>query len=214
MKQSKLSQKQIHYIFLLIGLIVFVWSFIGHYDTFGWFALVLIIILGVSYFIITYNKFTFSTFVYFFWLLWIIILLVGAKYTYSLNPWFAHISDNLNLTRNYYDRVGHFAQGFVPFMIIKEFLYRKKVLKPSKFTTFLLIALVLSFSAAYELVEFGVAEITNQPESYILDTQGDNWDTQWDMLLAIIGAGTSSLVLGKRHDEVIFKIMEEETMSE
>lgn len=206
MKHLKLTPKQCHLLFLSIGLLVFVWSFIGHYDTFGWIALTLLIVIGASFFILTYSKFTFSTFVYFFGLLWIIILLAGAKYTYSLNPWFETISDYFSFSRNYYDRLGHFAQGFVPFMIIKEYLFRKKVLQPSRFTTFIIIALVLSFSAAYEILEFAVAEITNQPESYILDTQGNNWDTQWDMVLAVIGACASHLVFGKKHDKIIEEI--------
>lgn len=208
MKRLNLTPKQIHLIFLFIGVLVFIWSYIDHYDTFGWFVLSSIIVLGVIFFIATYKKFTFSTFVYFFVLIWMIILMIGAKHTYSNNPTFDMISEFLNLSRNYYDRVGHLAQGFVPAMIIKEFFYRKNILKPSKMSIFLIICLVLSFSAFYEILEFAAAEITNQPASYILDTQGHNWDTQWDMVMAIIGACASFLFLGKRHDKHI-EVMKE-----
>jgi putative membrane protein len=214
MKQSNFTSKQIHLFFLVIGLLVFAWSYIDHYDTFGWLALVSLVLIGAVVFISTYNKFTFSTFVYFFGLIWVIILLVGAKYTYSNNPLFDSISEFLNLSRNYYDRVGHFAQGFVPVMVIKEFLYRKNILKPSKGTIFIILCMVLAFSAFHELLEFGIAEITNQPASYILDTQGQNWDTQWDMFLALIGAFTSLFLLGKKHNKYIEIMKQKDSVGE
>lgn len=203
MKQPNLTPTQMHIIFLFVGFLVFIWSYFDHYDTFGWFVLSMVVVLGVVFFASTYKKFTFSTFVYFFILIWMIILMIGAKHTYSNNPTFDMISDTFNLSRNYYDRVGHLAQGFIPVMIIKEFLYRKNILKPSKMSVFLIVCLVLSFGALYEILEFAAVEITNQPASYILDTQGHNWDTHWDMVMAVLGASVSLLFLGKSHDKYI-----------
>lgn len=210
MKRPNLTPKQIHLAFLFVAILVYIWSFIDHYDTFGWLALSSLVVIGVVFFIATYNKFTFSTFLYAFGLFWIIILLIGAKHTYSNNPTFDMISEYFNLSRNYYDRLAHFIQGFIPAMIIKEFLYRKNILKPSKMSIFLIICLVLSFSAFYEIIEFAAAELTNQPASYILDTQGHNWDTQWDMVLALLGAGASLLFLGKTHEKHINKMKEKD----
>lgn len=206
MKKEPYTQKQIHQMILIIGLLVFVWSYIGHRDTFGWASLITPIVVVSIFFIVTYEKFAFSTFVYFFGLIWIIILLIGAKYTYSQNPFFAWISEIFHVERNQFDRLGHFAQGFVPIMIFKEYLYRKNILKPSKMSNFLLIALVLSFSAFYELTEFAATIISNRPQSYILDLQGDMWDTQWDMILATIGAGVSLFTFGKMHNKIIIEM--------
>lgn len=203
MKRLNLTPVQIHLIFLFIAVLAYIWSYFNHYDLFAWFALSIQVVIGVAFFILTYKRFTFSTFVYAFGLFWVIILLIGAKHTYSNNPTFDLISQYFNLSRNYYDRLAHFIQGFIPAMIIKEFLYRKNILKPSKMSIFLIICLALSFSAFYELIEFTAAEYTNRPASYILDTQGHNWDTQWDMILAILGASASLFFLGKRHEKYI-----------
>jgi putative membrane protein len=140
--------------------------------------------------------------------------MVGAKYTYTYVPLFDSISETMGWTRNYYDRVAHFAQGFVPFLIFKEYLLRKKILSKSNFTNLVIIALVLGFSASWELLEYVTAELSGMSQSFILDMQGDIWDTQLDMLSALLGAMTSWIILGKYHMKYIDLKIKEEKKSE
>ncbi len=195
--------EKLNKLFILIGVLVLIWSYIGHYDTFGWTLLSLPVILVSLVFMITSKKFKYSTFVYFFGLIWAIILLIGAKYTYTYNPLFEWIKDVFDLSRNHYDRVGHFAQGFVPVLIMKEYFIRKGYLQRNKALNFILVCMALAFSAFYELLEFAATVISNQPKEYILDLQGDMWDTQYDMLFAIIGAMVSLKLLSRFHDPII-----------
>src|SRR5690554_4694178 len=114
--------------FVIIGVFVLIWSYINHYDTFGWTLLALPVIVTSLIFMATSKRFTYSTFVYFFGLIWAIILLIGAKYTYTYNPLFEFLKEVLNHSRNNYDKVGHFAQGFIPVIIIKEYVVRKGII--------------------------------------------------------------------------------------
>ena len=131
--------------------------------------------------------------------------MVGAKYTYTYVPFFDYLSDIFGWSRNYYDRVAHFAQGFVPFLIFREYLIRKGILNKGKLNNLIIIALVLGFSATWELLEYSTAELSGMSQSFVLDMQGDVWDTQLDMLSALIGAITSSVMLGKFHMQQIVK---------
>jgi putative membrane protein len=202
------QEKHTHLTFYIIGLLFFAWSYINHVDTFGWVLLSAPVVIISAFFVATYKKFTFSTMVYFFGLLWAIVLLIGAKYTYTYNPLFEMLKEMFGHSRNHYDRFGHFAQGFVPVMLYKEFFIRKGFLQRTKALSFILVSLVLAFSAFYELLEFFATVVSNQPQSYILDLQGDMWDTQYDMLYAIIGAITSLWLFGKKHDREIDKMIE------
>ena len=200
--------------FLLFGYLVYIWSYINHIDTFGWFTLSTPVVLISIFFIVTYKKFTFTSYVYFWGLVWAIILLIGAKYTYTYNPLFEYLRDVFNFSRNHYDRLGHFAQGFIPALLIREYLYRKKVLKPSKVSILIITGIVLAFSAFYELLEFAATVLSNRPQSYILDLQGDMWDTQYDMLFALIGAYVSLVFCWKPHNRAMLKLEQEKNKSQ
>ena len=154
-------------------------------------------------FILTYKRFTFTTLVYTAGFLYACLLMVGAKYTYTYVPLFDSLSEMFGWTRNYYDRVAHFAQGFVPFLVFREYLLRKKILNKGKLNNLIIIAMVLGFSASWELLEYTTSELSGMSQSFVLDMQGDIWDTQLDMLSALIGALTSSLLLGKIHLKLI-----------
>ena len=195
----KITEQKFHLILLVIGLLVFVWSYIDHQLTFGWILLSVPIILVSLLFILTYRKFTFTTLVYVVGFIYACLLMVGAKYTYTYVPFFEYLSEMFGWTRNYYDRVAHFAQGFVPFLIFREFLFRKGMIKSGKLTNLIIITLVLGFSASWELLEYSTAELSGKSQTFILDMQGDIWDTQLDMLSALIGAISSSVLLGKFH---------------
>lgn len=192
------------YIFLLTTLsLIFIWSFINPHDLFTWFLEVLPAVIGISIIIVIYPKFKFTNLVYF--LIWIhaIILIVGGHYTYAEMPLFNWLRDTLDLSRNYYDRLGHFAQGFIPAMVIREVFIKKSVVKSSKWLFFIVVSICLAISAAYELLEFTVAMLTGTAAESFLGTQGDVWDTQWDMLYALVGSITSLLFFKKAHNKAL-----------
>ncbi|MEC9314782.1 MAG: DUF2238 domain-containing protein, partial [Pseudomonadota bacterium] len=129
-----------------------------------------------------------------------LILIVGGHYTYAENPLFDWIQQEWDLARNHYDRLGHFVQGVVPAMLGRELLLRTSPLQRGKWLFFLLCCVSLAVSACYEFIEWWVAEINQQAAESFLGTQGDNWDTQWDMFLALWGSILSQLSLAKAQD--------------
>jgi len=197
------QSKRWHLALLVSFLAILVWSVIHPHDLFTWFLETFPAMTGAVILAATYKKFRFTTLVYV--LIWMhaIILLVGGHYTYAEVPLFNWIRDTFHLSRNHYDRVGHFAQGFVPAMIAREFLLRKTPLKPGKLVAFIVLSICLAISAAYELIEFGVSMATGSAGDAFLGTQGDIWDTQKDMLMALIGATTALLTLSRLHDRML-----------
>lgn len=187
---------------LLLSLIgILIWSVIHPRDLFTWFLEVAPAILGITVLIVIYPKFQFTNFVY--CLIWIeaVILIIGGHYTYAEMPLFNWFKDTFDLTRNYYDRLGHFTQGFIPGMIIREVLIRKEVIKTGVWLFSIVVSMCLAISAAYELIEFLVAMLTGTAAEAFLGTQGDVWDTQWDMLFALCGAIVALALLGRYHDK-------------
>lgn len=192
-----------HKFMLLIFFMVLIWSAIKPYSFLTWILEALPAIIMVLVLALTYKRFKFSTFVYLVVLIHTIILLIGSKYTYERNPFFDYLMQRLDLNRNYFDRVGHFAQGFTPAVMAKELLLRKGYLKRSKMFYYIVISIVLAVSAAYELIEFAASRISGVPGYMVLSYQGDEWDTQWDMVMALLGAVTALTVFGKTHDKSI-----------
>jgi len=129
-----------------------------------------------------------------------LILMLGGAYSYARVPVGDWVRDWLHLARNPYDRLGHVAQGFVPAIVFREWLVRRGGLGRGGLLTFLVIACCLAVSAAYELIEFGAAMALGQGADEFLGTQGDPWDTQWDMLMCLIGAVTAVVTLSRAHD--------------
>ena len=168
--------------------LVFVWSAIRPHDVFTWFLEVFPIFIALPILFFTYKKFPLSNLIYGLILTHAIILMVGGHYTYAEVPLFNWLRDTFDLGRNYYDRVGHFAQGFVPAMVAREILLRKNIVKGDKWLFFIVCAICLAISACYEFIEWWVALASGQGAEAFLGTQGDIWDTQWDMFLALIGS--------------------------
>ncbi|MEW8505657.1 MAG: DUF2238 domain-containing protein [Candidatus Thiodiazotropha sp.] len=135
-----------------------------------------------------------------------VILIIGGYYTYAEVPLFNWLQESLGLARNHYDRVGHFAQGFVPAILAREILLRRSPLKQGRWLFFLCLCFCLAFSAFYELIEWWVALLSEQGAEAFLGTQGDPWDTQTDMFLALLGAICSQLLLAKAHDRQLLKL--------
>ena len=191
-------------ILLLAGLsAVLVWSGIHPRDTFTWFLEVLPALLGVGILAATYSRFRFSMLVYVLVSLHAVILMVGGHYTYAEMPAFNWLRDTFGLSRNHYDRVGHFAQGFVPAIIAREFLLRRSPLRRGKLLFFIVVSICLAASAAYEFIEWWVSLAVGSAADAFLGTQGDVWDTQWDMFMALVGAIIALLSLSGIHDRFL-----------
>lgn len=186
---------------LLIGFAaVFVWSAIAPRDRFTWWLEVLPSILGVPILILTYHRFQFTPLSYS--LMWLLAVgtLIGGHYTYSEVPAFEWLKVKYNLERNYYDRVGHFVQGLGPAIIFRELLLRLTALRTRRWVIFLVTSVCLAQSALYELVEWTAAMTFGSGSTAFLGTQGDQWDAQWDMALALIGALVALLTMSRWHD--------------
>ncbi|HMX42863.1 MAG TPA: DUF2238 domain-containing protein [Elusimicrobiota bacterium] len=187
-------------VFWSLVALVFLWS--GHrpFDRFTWVLEVAPAVLGAGILWATRRRFPFTPTVLFLIGLHMVILMIGGHYTYARVPLFDGIRDAFGLARNHYDRLGHFAQGFVPALIAREILIRRSPLKPGAWLFFLVCCVALSLSAVYELVEWRVSVATGSAGDAFLGTQGDPWDTQWDMALALIGALAAQIALARRQD--------------
>lgn len=135
-----------------------------------------------------------------------LVLMLGGAYTYARVPIGFAVQDWLGLARNPYDRFGHFVQGFVPAIVLRELLLRLGGLRRGKLLASLVVAACLAVSATYELIEFGAAMALGQGAEEFLGTQGDAWDTQWDMLMCLIGALTALAALTRLHDRQIDRL--------
>jgi len=149
---------------------------------------------------LTYHRFRLTGLLYFLILVHAIILMVGGHYTYAEVPLFDTLRDILGSDRNNYDKVGHFAQGFIPAILAREIFIRFNVVNGRRWRHVLVVSICLAFSALYELIEWAVACLTGDSAEAFLGTQGYVWDTQSDMLLALFGAILALLLLGKFHD--------------
>jgi putative membrane protein len=185
---------------------VFIWSVIKPHDYLTWFLEVFPAIIALVILVGTYRAFKFSHLVYWLILVHAVILMIGGHYTYAEVPLFTWLKDIFALSRNNYDKVGHFAQGFVPAMVAREILIRKSPLKPGKWLFFIVVCICLAISALYELIEWWVAVGTGEAAESFLGTQGDIWDSQSDMFLALIGAISALVLLGKYHDTLLIKL--------
>ncbi|MGH8604356.1 MAG: DUF2238 domain-containing protein [Gammaproteobacteria bacterium] len=164
------------------------------------------VLLAVPPLMITYSRFPLTPLLYRLLFLHALILILGAHYTYAQVPIGSWVQDLLDLRRNHYDRLGHFAQGFIPAILTREILLRWSPLRPGKWLSFLVLCVCLAFSACYELIEWWVALIGGISAHSFLGTQGDIWDTQWDMFLALLGAITAQLTLSRQHDRELSRI--------
>ena len=200
------NDKPLHVGLLLIFFAVLIWSAIHPRDLFTWFLEVLPGLIGLAVIFFTYNRFRLTNLVYLLVLVHVIILMIGGHYTYAEMPIFNWIRDTFHLARNYYDRLGHFAQGFIPAIIVREILLRKSGLQRGKLLSLIIISICLAISASYELIEWGVAEATGTAADAFLGTQGDVWDTQWDMFLALWGATISLISMSNLHDKFLRKL--------
>lgn len=169
-------------------------------DRFTWFLETVPVMLGLVLAVKTRPLFPLTPLLYRLLALHAVILIIGGYYTYAEVPLFNWLRDSLELSRNHYDRVGHLAQGFIPAILAREILLRRSPLVRDGWLLLTVTSICLAFSAFYEMIEWWTALVSEQASSAFLGTQGDVWDTQWDMFLALTGALLSQLLLGRLHD--------------
>lgn len=187
--------------FPAIFLPVFLWSFISPKDYFIWFLEVLPVFIALFLMVLTYKKFPLTPLLYALILIHMIILMVGAHYTYAEVPLFEWIKEVFDHSRNNYDKVGHIAQGFIPAILAREILIRKQIVEGSKiWLNGIILSIILAFSALYELLEWWVALAAGEDAEAFLSTQGYIWDTQSDMAYALFGGVMALLFLSNLHD--------------
>ncbi len=193
-------------VLVAIVLAVLLWSGISPHDRFTWWLEVAPVLIGLPIVVITNRRFPLTPLVQVLLTLHAIILMVGGKYTYAEVPAGFWVRDALGLARNHYDRLGHFAQGFVPAMVAREILWRRSPLRGSRWLPFMVICICLAISACYEFIEWFAALATGESATAFLGTQGDVWDTQWDMFLALCGAIVALVTLSRVHDRQLEKV--------
>lgn len=191
---------------------ILVWSLINPHDLFTWFLEVAPVLVGFPIAVAFQRRFPLSTLLL--WLLWIhcVILIVGGHYTYALVPLGEWMKGWFGWSRNHYDKIGHFAQGFIPAILVRELLLRASPLRyrsdcqRSRWVNFLIVATCLAFSAFYELIEWFAAISLGEAADAFLGTQGDAWDTQTDMFAALIGSLCALVLLSRWHDHSLQKV--------
>ena len=188
---------------LLVTALVFLWSGMGPYDRMTWWMEVAPVIIAVPLLATTYRNFRLTNLLYALILLHALILMVGGHYTYARVPAFDWLRDITGGDRNNYDKVGHFAQGFIPAIIARELLLRTSPLRAGRWMFALIIFSCLGIAAAYEIIEWIAAVITEGGAHEFLGTQGDVWDTQKDMMWAGFGAVVALLFLSRLHDRAL-----------
>ncbi len=196
-----------HIALLLTFLLILVWSGFRPFDRFIWFLEVFPAIVGAMVLLALYPRVKLTMLVY--CLIWLhaLVLMLGGHWTYAEMPLFNWLRDEFGLARNYYDRLGHVVQGAVPAIIAREILLRNAVVNGRGWLFLLVTCICLAVSAFYELVEWWVAVGSGTAADAFLATQGDVWDTQWDMFMALCGAIASQLLLKGVHDRQLRRFL-------
>ena len=192
--------KSLHATLLIVGLAILAWSAWKPHDYFTWILEVFPAVIAGVVLVVIYPRFRFTSLVYVLILIHAAILMIGGHYTYAEMPLFSWLQDEFHLARNYYDRLGHIAQGFVPAMIVREILIRNAVVNGRRWLFFIVCSIALAISACYEFFEWWVAVASGTAADSFLATQGDVWDTQWDMFMALCGAIVAQLTVAGIHD--------------
>ena len=188
---------------IVVWLAALVASGIAPYDRLTWVMEAAPVMIALPLLIATRRRLPLTTLLYVLVCIHGLILIYGAAYTYARVPLGFELQALFGFERNPYDRLGHFAQGFVPAIVARELLIRVFRIRRGGLLFFLVICIVLAVSAFYELIEWWSALVMGQAADEFLGTQGDPWDTQWDMFLALVGAIVAQRALARRHDRQI-----------
>jgi putative membrane protein len=193
-------------ILLIATIVALIVSRVGALEPGTWLLEVAPILIVAPILVLTARHFPLTPLVYRLLFVHALILMLGGHYTYAKVPLGFWAQDAFGLARNHYDRVGHLAQGFVPAMLAREVLLRRSPLQRGKWLGFLVVCVCLALSATYELIEWLAAVVGGSAADAFLGTQGDVWDTQWDMFMALIGATSALLLLSRVHDRQIARL--------
>lgn len=185
---------------LALTILVLMWSGLAPKDRGTWFMEVAPVFIALPLVALTWRRFPLTTLLTVVITLHAVVLMVGGKYTYAEMPLFNWLRDEFHLSRNHYDRVGHFMQGFAPALVARELLLRTSPLRPGKWLAVVVVLSCLGISALYELIEWGAAMALGEGADAFLATQGDVWDTQKDMAMAGVGAIVALLLFSRWHD--------------
>jgi putative membrane protein len=193
-------------LFLAVALGLLALSAVRPRDRFTWLLEVAPVVVGIPILVVTYPRFRLTPLVYRLLFVHATILVLGGHYTYAEVPLGFWARDAFGLARNHYDRLGHFAQGFVPALLARELLIRRSPLRAGGWLFTLVTCVALALSAFYELIEWWTALAMGEAAQAFLGTQGDPWDTQWDMFLALVGSLAAQLLLGRPHDRQLARL--------
>jgi putative membrane protein len=196
------------WVFVAVAVIGLTLSGIEPVDRLTWWMEVLPVVIALAVTAWTRERFPLTSLAYVLIAVHAAILMLGGHYTYAQVPLGFWAKDAFDLARNHYDQLGHFAQGFVPAIIAREILLRCTPLRRGGWLTFLVIATCLAVSATYEFLEWWAAIAIGADADAFLATQGDPWDTQWDMFMATLGACTALLLLSRLHDRALRRLLE------
>ena len=196
---------------LTLFTITLIWSVIHPHDYFTWFLETFPALIGVVVVVAAHRRFPLTPLLTFLLCIHAIILMVGGHYTYAEVPLGFWMRDAFHFARNNYDRIGHFAQGFVPAIVARELLIRRNVVRSRGWLFFIIVSICLAISAMYELLEWRVSIATGSKGDAFLGTQGDIWDTQEDMATALLGAIVAPLLLGRLHDRQIARTVADQS---
>ena len=185
---------------LVAGLLLLALSAWQPYETGTWVLEIFPIVVAIPILLLTYRRFRLTPLVYTLIFIHACILMYGGHYTYARVPLGFWMQDLFDFSRNHYDRIGHLAQGFIPAIVAREILLRRTPLRPGGWLFFLVTCVCLAVSACYEFIEWWAALIGGSGATEFLGTQGDVWDTQWDMFMALIGSIVAQAALSRRHD--------------
>lgn len=189
-----------------IVIAVLVVSGIAPYERLTWIMEVAPVLIALPLVIVTRRSYPLTTLLTVLIAAHALVLIAGGAYTYARVPLGFWMQDVLGTVRNPYDKLGHFMQGFVPAMVAREILIRGAYVRGRKMTGFLCICIAMAISAVYELIEWGAALYLGQGADEFLGTQGDQWDTQSDMFMALIGSSTAMLLLSRWHDKLLARL--------
>lgn len=203
---ARVTNRRLPLLLLAGVLAALLWSAVQPKDRFTWWLEVAPVLIALPLMIASARRFPLTPLLYVAIAVHMIILMVGGHYTYAEMPLFNWLRDEFGLARNHYDRLGHLAQGFVPALATREILLRKIPLKPGAWLFVLVTCVCLAISAAYELIEWGVAEASGDEAVAFLATQGDPWDTQKDMALALLGSVLAQLALARLQDRQLARL--------
>ncbi|TAK80919.1 MAG: DUF2238 domain-containing protein [Betaproteobacteria bacterium] len=187
-------------------LVALVYSGIAPYDRATWWMEVAPVLIAAPVLVATYGRFPLTTLLYLVIALHAVVLMAGGAYTYARVPLGFWLQDLLSLSRNPYDKIGHFMQGFVPALVAREILIRAGHIARGRMASFLSLCVALAVSLAYELIEWGAALALGQGADEFLGTQGDAWDTQSDMFMALLGASAALLLLARVQDRQMSRL--------